>query len=119
MDRKPPVHDYAKARSLRSAMSLPEVLLWSYLRKKPQGVKFRRQHPVGSYVIDFYCPSVRIGIEVDGVAHDMGDRPATDAARDRWLAGQGIRIVRIATSEILKSVPDAAEAVISLCRSAE
>jgi very-short-patch-repair endonuclease len=48
MDRKPPVHDYAKARKLRSSMSLPEVLLWNHLRKKPMGVKFRRQHPVAT-----------------------------------------------------------------------
>ncbi|MFM5885181.1 MAG: endonuclease domain-containing protein [Novosphingobium sp.] len=110
-----PQHDYAKARQLRATMSLPEVLLWNYLRKRPQGVKFRRQHPVGNYVIDFYCPSARVGIEVDGVAHDLGNRPASDRARDRWLADQGVRIVRIPASEVLKSVVDAAEAIIALC----
>jgi very-short-patch-repair endonuclease len=100
-------------------MSLPEVLLWNFLRKKPQGVKFRRQHPVGSYVIDFYCPSARIGIEIDGIAHEMGDRPVRDQARDSWLAGQGIRIVRIPASDVLKSVVDAAAAIVSLCSETE
>ncbi|MFM5948634.1 MAG: endonuclease domain-containing protein [Novosphingobium sp.] len=119
MDRKHPNHDYAKARKLRAAMSLPEVLLWNYLRRKPMGVKFRRQHPVGSYVIDFYCPSTRIGIEIDGIAHAMGNRPAMDQARDNWLAGQGIRIVRIPASEVLKSVVDAAAAIVVLCSEAE
>jgi very-short-patch-repair endonuclease len=119
MDRKRPTHDYAKARQLRSSMSLPEVLLWNYLRRKPQGIKFRRQHPVGSYVIDFYCPSMRIGIEIDGIAHDMGNRPATDATRDEWLTGQGVRIVRIPASEVLESVVDAAAAIVALCSEAE
>ena len=119
MERKHPSHDYAKARKLRSNMSLPEVLLWNHLRKKPLGVKFRRQHPVGSYVIDFYCPSSRIGIEIDGVAHDMGDRPVRDEVRDNWLVEQGIRIVRIPASEVLKSIVDAAAAIVALCNKAE
>ncbi|MBX9643846.1 MAG: DUF559 domain-containing protein [Novosphingobium sp.] len=119
MDRKPPVHDYAKARKLRVNMSLPEVLLWNYLRKKPMGVKFRRQHPVGSFVIDFYCPSAKIGIEIDGIAHEMGDRGPKDLARDAWLAGQGIRIVRVPASEVLKSVVDAAAAIVALCSKPE
>jgi very-short-patch-repair endonuclease len=119
MVNKPPTHDYAKARKLRSNMSLPEVLLWNHLRKKPEGVKFRRQHPVGNYVIDFYCPSARIGIEIDGIAHEMGNRPEKDGARDAWLAEQGIRIVRIPASEVLKSVVHAAAAIIALCSKAE
>lgn len=119
MDRKHPNHDYAKARKLRAAMSLPEVLLWNYLRGKPMGVKFRRQHPVGSYVIDFYCPSTRIGIEIDGIAHAMGNRPAMDQARDNWLVGQGLRIVRIPASEVLESAADAAAAIVALCSKAE
>ena len=119
MERKHPAHDYAKARKLRSSMSLPEVLLWNYLRKKPQGVKFRRQHPVGNYVIDFYCPSARIGIEIDGIAHDMGDRPVKDQARASWLAEQGIRIVRIPASDVLKSVVDAAAAIVAFCSDAD
>lgn len=119
MNSKPPRHDYETARRLRATMSLPEVLLWKYLRGKPQGVKFRRQHPVGPYVIDFYCPSARIGIEIDGIAHSMGDRAQRDAQRDAWLAGQGIRIVRIPVAEVLRSVVDAAESIVALCRKAD
>ncbi|HEX4847600.1 MAG TPA: DUF559 domain-containing protein [Novosphingobium sp.] len=113
--RNPPAHDYAKARRLRGSMSLPEVLLWEYLRKKPNGIKFRRQHPVGNYVIDFYCPLKRIGIEIDGIAHEMGDRPLKDEQRDRWLADQHIRMMRIPASEVLRSVADAATAIVALC----
>ena len=58
------------ARKLRSEMSLPEVLLWRELRLRPGGYKFRRQHPAGPYVLDFYCAALGLAIEVDGMAHD-------------------------------------------------
>tara|TARA_R110001606_G_scaffold371934_1_gene528883 strand:+ start:1346 stop:1549 length:204 start_codon:yes stop_codon:yes gene_type:complete len=57
-----------KARELRKTMSKPEIMLWQQLRKKPLGIKFRRQHPIGSYILDCYCPSAKLGIEVDGMA---------------------------------------------------
>ena len=51
-------------------MTLPEVLLWNLLRKAPDGVVFRRQHPIGRYVVDFYCARAKVCIEIDGFAHD-------------------------------------------------
>ncbi len=111
-----PSHNYAKARRLRAEMSLPEVLLWQYLRKKPLGIKFRRQHRVGEYVIDFYSPASKLGIEIDGIAHEMGDRPDRDAIRDGWLAMQGIEILRIPAKDVLKSVEQAAHSIILSCR---
>jgi len=82
-------HNCAAARKLRRQMSLPEVLLWQELRRNPQGVKFRRPHPVGPYVIDFYCARAKTGIEIDGLAHDAGDRPEQDELRTEWLGGAG------------------------------
>jgi very-short-patch-repair endonuclease len=82
------------ARSLRSAMSLPEVLLWRELRQRPGGFKFRRQHPAGPYVLDFACVQSRLAIEIDGEAHTLGNRPSHDEARDEWLANQGYRTMR-------------------------
>lgn len=115
MPRKKQRRDVAKARTLRADMSLPEVLLWCELRQHSE-VKFRRQHPVGPYVLDFYCASVKVGIEIDGIAHDMGDRPERDAKRDRWLSEQGIEVIRIPASDVLGSPSDIAEALISRCR---
>jgi very-short-patch-repair endonuclease len=112
MIRETPQHDYAKARKLRREMSLPEVLLWRLLRKQPEGIKFRRQHPIGPYVIDFYSPAAKLGFEIDGIAHDMGDRPQQDVVRDAWISDQGIVIVRIAAVEALKSVDRVAEAIV-------
>ncbi len=109
-------HDYIKARKLRAKMSLPEVLLWQYLRRQPLGVKFRRQHPVGPFVIDFYCPMARLGMEIDGIAHSMGNRPERDAARDEWLTVRGIEILRIPAEDVLKSAVDVAEAIVRHCR---
>ena len=80
-----------KARRLRRRLSLPEVLLWQQLRARPEGWKFRRQHPADRYVLDFYCEQARLCIEIDGVAHDFGNRPANDRIRDEWLTRVGIR----------------------------
>jgi hypothetical protein len=76
-------------------MTLPEVLLWQELRKRPGDLRFRRQHPAGVYVLDFFCPRHRLAIEVDGEAHNRGDRPERDAVRSAWLAGEGIKVIRI------------------------
>ena len=73
-------------------MTLPEGLLWQLLRKRPGGFKFRRQHPLTPYVADFYCPAAKVVIEIDGEAHNMGDRPQHDARRDSWLRERGFRV---------------------------
>lgn len=99
-----------KAKSLRREMSLPEALLWRVLRTRPGGLKFRRQHAAGPYVIDFYSVEAAVAIEVDGVAHDMGNRPLRDERRDAWLQEQGIITLRIPAEEILRDV----EPVITL-----
>jgi len=82
-------------------MSLPEVLLWHALRRRPGGLRFRRQHPAGCYILDFYCPKHRLAIEVDGEIHARGDQPLRDAARDAWLSRQGILVLRLPAAEIL------------------
>ena len=97
-------------------MSLPEVLLWNLLRKSPDGVHFRRQEGVGDFILDFYCAKVRVGIEIDGIAHDMGNRPERDVKRDTWLIEQGIEVLRIPATDVLKSPEDIAEAVVRYCK---
>ncbi|UAJ10092.1 endonuclease domain-containing protein [Glacieibacterium megasporae] len=89
------------ARRLRRDMSLPEVLLWQELRLRPGGLKFRRQHAVGEYVLDFYCSAARLAIEIDGRSHDHADRPQRDISRDAWLATQGLRCIRIPAAAVL------------------
>lgn len=90
------------ARSLRRKMTLPEVILWHWLRQRPDGLKFRRQYPTGPYVLDFYCSDARLAIEVDGEAHLRGDRPQRDEARDQWLRANGIETLRIPAVDLLE-----------------
>ncbi|UIJ44107.1 DUF559 domain-containing protein [Sphingomonas cannabina] len=106
-----------RARALRRKMSLPEVLLWTALRSRPCGLKFRKQHPSGPYTLDFYCSDARLVIEVDGEAHSRGDQPVLDAHRDAWLAGHGIMTLRIPAGDILNDMDAALRGVIATARS--
>jgi very-short-patch-repair endonuclease len=90
------------ARKLRRKMTLPEVILWHWLRQRPDGLKFRREHPTGPYVLDFFCSDARLAIELDGEGHSRGDRPQRDAARDQWLSSEGIDTLRISAIDLLK-----------------
>ena len=86
---------------MRKTMSPPEARLWSALRAgKLEGLKFRRQHPFGPYTLDFYCEAAKLAVEVDGFAHNTGDRPQRDARRDAWLAQQGVRTLRFAATGV-------------------
>ncbi len=91
-----------QARRLRRELTLPEIVLWRELRKLD--VRFRKQVPADPYVLDFYCAKARLVIEVDGEAHDRGDRPARDARRDEWLAAKDIRTLRISATDVLRNL---------------
>ena len=93
-------------------MSLPEVLLWRELRGKQP--KFRRQVPIAGYIADFACAEVRLIIEVDGFAHDTGDRPARDEKRTRILEGEVWCVMRIAAQRVLNDPVAAADAILRL-----
>jgi very-short-patch-repair endonuclease len=80
-----------KARRLRRSLSPPEARLWSRLRARLPGMPaFRRQHPIGPYVLDFYCAKARLAVEIDGRIHEIGDQPQRDFRRDAWLEAQGV-----------------------------
>lgn len=105
-----------RAKRLRREMSLPEVVLWRLLRQRPEGLKFRRQHPTGCYVLDFYCGDARLAIEVDGTSHNHGDRPSCDMTRDAWLAAAGIGTLRIPAAELLSDVDTVGDSIVAACR---
>ena len=107
---------FRAAKRLRRDLTLPEVKLWQILRKKPQGLKFRRQHPVGDYVLDFYCAQAKCGFEIDGIAHNMGNRPARDEARDVAIRAMGIEVVRIPATDVLRSAENVAENIVRFCQ---
>ena len=105
-----------RARSLRRNLTLPEGMLWQVLRRRPAGLKFRRQHPIGRCVVDFYCAATRLVIEVDGEAHSMGDRPESDARRDAWLRCQGLRVLRFGAVDVMTDVESVVTAITLACR---
>lgn len=107
-------HDSREARELRKASSLPKGLLWRELRRNAGGMKFRNQHLIGD-MFDFYCAAAKLGSEIDGIAHDMGDRPERDVARSAWLLGRGIRGVRIPAQDVLSNSTAVAEQIVALC----
>jgi very-short-patch-repair endonuclease len=85
-------------------MSPPEAYLWQFLRKRPDGLKFRRQHPFERCTSDFYCAAAKLVVEVDGDGHDMGDNPSADLRRDAWLRAQGLDVPRFNAADVMKDV---------------
>ncbi|MEL6876004.1 MAG: DUF559 domain-containing protein, partial [Pseudomonadota bacterium] len=73
-------------------------------------------HPLGLYVLDFYCPEVKLAIEVDGLAHDSGDRAERDVLRDAFLAKQGVETMRISAQDVLRDVWTVADGIVRYCR---
>ncbi|RZJ29858.1 MAG: endonuclease domain-containing protein [Brevundimonas sp.] len=92
---------HERARRLRRPLSPPEARLWVRVRAhRLHGHKFRRQHPFGPYILDFYCAAAQLAVEVDGRIHDYPDRAERDRKRTRWLASQGVRVIRIAAIDV-------------------
>jgi len=81
---------FNNASKLREDMTEPEKILWENLRLKPEGCKFRRQHPIGIYILDFYCHKLRISIELDGGYHLAKDQKEKDENRTEYLRELGI-----------------------------
>jgi very-short-patch-repair endonuclease len=82
--------------------------------RKPGTPVFRRQHPIGPYVLDFYCAEAQLAVEVDGMSHDLEDRPERDISREAWLKARGLRVMRIAASEAMRDSDEAADAIVRM-----
>ena len=97
----PPKLTIERARELRRRLTLPEVVLWQAIRGDKLGVRFRRQHPVGPYILDFYCEKAGLAVEVDGQGHNDPDQMRHDARRTAWLSLRGIAVYRVAARTVL------------------
>ncbi|RQW43545.1 endonuclease domain-containing protein [Novosphingobium sp. LASN5T] len=104
--------DTSRARELRHAASPAERLLWRYLSRAQTGAKFSRQMPVGPFFADFLCREMRLVVELDGFSHEA--RLEQDAARDRWFAANGYRVLRFTNAAVLGNI----EGVVTAIRSA-
>lgn len=106
----------ANARRLRRRLSLPEMLLWRLLRVTRRALRFRRQHPLGPYVADFYCPAAKMVIEVDGATHDASQD--ADKWRDNYMESLGLKVMRVAAAEVLSDPEAVADQIYRLCEAA-
>lgn len=95
-----------KRRILRRNQTYAEKLLWNHLRNKQLGYKFRRQVSIGSYVVDFYCPKVKLAIEIDGNSHYEPKAITYDKIRTEWINYLGIRIIRFTNQEVYDNADD-------------
>jgi very-short-patch-repair endonuclease len=98
------------ARDMRGLPTAAEEVLWSALRQRQvAGLKFRRQHPVGRFVLDFYCPSCKLAVEVDGEVHDQ--QTERDAERTRALEAYGYRVLRFRNEQVMHELPLVVQAI--------
>lgn len=89
---------------LRRNATLAEKKLWFELRNNKLGVKFKRQHSIGGYILDFYCAEKKLIIELDGEVHDTTEAKEYDAVRDKLLSDLGYKTLRFLNTEIDKNI---------------
>jgi very-short-patch-repair endonuclease len=94
-----------RAKELRQGETKAEQIIWSWLRaKKLNGVKFRRQQPIGNYVVDFVSFEKNLIIEIDGGQHNLEDLKNNDEVRTKWLESQGFRVLRFWNNEVSSNI---------------
>jgi very-short-patch-repair endonuclease len=110
--RKHEQQSILRAKRLRGAMTNAEVLLWSRLRRDGmQGIRFRRQHPIGPYVADFACTSAMLVIEVDGETHHTPEQLLHDQRRHRYFMQRGWCELRIGNRDVYDNLEGVLEAI--------
>lgn len=103
---------YERARKMRRSLTPPEAQLWKQLKgRNLDGLKFRKQHPVGPYILDFYCAEAKLAVEVDGLIHGDPDQARHDARRTEWLSGRGIAVLRVQASDVRTEVEGVLNAI--------
>ncbi|GAB3202165.1 DUF559 domain-containing protein [Pontibacter aydingkolensis] len=102
-------------RELRRNLTPAEAELWKYLNDSQlEGRKFRRQHSIGNFILDFYCPSERLAIELDGQVHEHSVAEQADMVRDQKLYKLGIKVLRFENQDVFQQL-DAVLQEISAC----
>ena len=110
------VPHYAKqiARGLRKSETEAEMALWARLRnRRLNGAKFRRQHPIGRYIADFYCHEMYLVIELEGSSHDPTDQKEYDAVRIRTLEDAGLTVLKFQNHQVLQDLPAVLDMIVA------
>jgi very-short-patch-repair endonuclease len=107
----------SRRRQLRSNLTRAEALLWANLKSSAlDGKKFRRQHSIGPYIADFYCPECRVIIELDGAGHYGVLRQERDDERTRFLEDLGIRVIRFENRQVFENLERVLEVIRAVLR---
>lgn len=106
-----------KRRYLRKNMTRAEVILWQELRRKQLGFKFRRQYGIGPYIVDFYCPKLKLVIELDGDVHAFYTVKKKDKIKQDFLKNYNITVIRYWNHEIINEIQAVAEDIYNTCHS--
>ncbi|WP_191554042.1 endonuclease domain-containing protein [Brevundimonas aurantiaca] len=109
---------FTRAKAFRKALTPPEFRLWQVLRRDRVGkIKFRRQHPVGPYILDFYCAAAKLAIEIDGAVHNEPKQIAHDRRRTAWLHERGVRVVRLSAVSVMTDQAAVVDFIYDVVRS--
>jgi very-short-patch-repair endonuclease len=104
-----------RANQLRQSLTPAERILWDRLRdRRLSGLKFRRQHPIGAFIVDFYCPAARLAIEIDGGIHL--EQANADASRTQELEAQGYRVIRSTNEQVADDLEGVLTAIQAACQ---
>jgi very-short-patch-repair endonuclease len=107
-----------KAREMRKNPTKAEALLWTKLRKRQlDGYKFRRQQVIGRHIVDYYCSSVKVVVEVDGMIHLQ--QKVKDQLRDEYLGSLGYEVIRFRNDDVFDRIDAVLEAILSICSRCE
>ena len=105
------------ARANRRRMTDAEMRLWFHLRPmRSHGLAFRRQSPIGRFVVDFECRRAQLAVELDGAQHNLRDALSYDAERTRWLETQGYLVLRYANAEALQRTQEVVGEILAAAR---
>jgi len=109
------MHDLISlSRNLRKRQTDAENLIWRHLRiKQVEGLKFRRQHPIGKYIVDFVCLEKQLILEIDGGQHAV--EKEKDKERDNWLMAEGYKVLRFWNNDVLENLPGVLETIRLYC----
>jgi len=104
---------FYRRKELRNNSTSEEILLWLKLKNSQLGFKFRRQHSIGGYVVDFYCPSKKLVVEIDGKEHSKKENQEYDKIRSDYFAGLDISVLRFTNIEINTNIEGVVKRILN------
>ena len=117
MEKRHRIHPVTRqfARELRKPQTPAEATLWKHLRNRNLEYKFRRQHAIGFFIIDFYCAEVKLCIEIDGDTHLTKEQQEYDAARTEYLESLGRKVIRFTNDDVRFNIQAVVQQIIDSC----